>query len=41
MSDDGILTNGGTEWFLVEQVKLVVDIVKIRTMMAYIYGDGV
>ena len=40
MSTDGDLTDGGTEWFLVEQGKLVDGVAKIGALMQYIYGDG-
>lgn len=41
MSNKGILTNGGSEWFLVVQNKLMKDMIKIKTLMCYIYGDSV
>lgn len=35
----GGLSDGGTEWFLVEQARLVADLVKIRLLMALVWDD--
>ena len=36
---DGHIKSGGTEWFLVDQVSVIADLISIKALMMYVWKD--
>ena len=36
---NGRIKSGGTEWFLIDHVSVIVDLLRVRALMTYVWKD--